>query len=291
MESHINPSNDVAVIYHYFTDTPRQVAHDLAYPLIRSIATLRGVNSTLPVHVLDPSKDQNDYGVFPRVLNFTVWRGHSGTPDCFGPVQGRLLYRIKEIVNLSEVLPERIILFVDSDIFWFKNPLPLSVPVDRLWTSWRNTGLLWYHKQCPRARSFLQEWCRLNDLMFTDKELEMEVRKGYFGGHVVNDEAVFCHMMVNDSCPGAWGLLPPAEHWGCVERKSGSIPPEAKNFHAFMNIFGKRRGMIPHFITELQNNMNLGLQGMVLPGSKCKNTPMSEVDVLKLWHLVRMIKY
>jgi hypothetical protein len=134
-------------VYHWWGfDGEPPVWANLRTPVVLSIATLRAV-SDIPIIVLDISDTPTDWGDLPDRLGFRVRHVEPALRAYQDCVRGwRHLSRLFDMrCHLPGIIPEGdIALYVDSDVFWFRDPLPLDRDPGRMCMDGWNTGLFYY---------------------------------------------------------------------------------------------------------------------------------------------------
>lgn len=135
--------------YHWWSH-PNQ-AHpyaNLRTPLILSIATLRSVCKDIPIVVFDMSDYDNEWAHFKDKLNFKVIRADFQLKRYKENITGwQYLSRIydvqKEAINGN--ISFDTIMYIDTDVFWLKDPLPLQQNSDKFCFDGYNTGFYYYN--------------------------------------------------------------------------------------------------------------------------------------------------
>lgn len=143
--------------YHWWShpDEPDPFAN-LRTPILLSIATLRSV-SDMPIIVLDLSERSNNWSHFPEKLNFQIHRIKASLKGYHDLIAGwQFLSRIHDLKEWHQRLhPERpTVMYVDSDVFWFKDPEPLACDTDGFCFDGYNTGLFYYSPQSHSNQLF-----------------------------------------------------------------------------------------------------------------------------------------
>ena len=189
-----------AFIYHWWAEKPED-GHgnedgppytNLRTPIVPSIATLRAQNKDIPIYVLDGTNFDVDWGEFPEVLNFKVVKFEQTLKEYSHRPGWRHLSRIFDLQTFHKEIPEDIIVYSDSDVFWFDDPLPLmSDPVKFCFNGY-NSGFFYYDKKSNLVKQFFEEFndCTmkaLNDEVFREEVWSCrDQRHWYF----VLDEAI-----------------------------------------------------------------------------------------------------
>ena len=143
------------VIYHWWAEEAEQPAYsNLAHPILLSIATLRAVNPTIKIEVLNCSKyraswdqsknpwESSDWIHFQKKFDFKVWGSSIYLEKRYGDIAGSsLLSRLFDIHRHQSQYP---IIYCDSDVFWFRDPLPLSGDMNKFCFDGYNSGFFYY---------------------------------------------------------------------------------------------------------------------------------------------------
>ncbi len=138
--------NEICAYYHWWSFDGEPNPHkNLRAPIILSIATLRSV-SNIPIIVFDLSEKDMDWKDYPKKLNFEVIRKKFYLEKYQNKVEG--FRHLSRIFDLQEhYIKNTDIMYVDSDVFFFKNPLPLKESTDKFcWDLW-NTGFFYYNPE------------------------------------------------------------------------------------------------------------------------------------------------
>lgn len=155
-----NPGNDQTpgdarphAFYHWwgYQDAPPAYANLLS-PVLLSIATLRAV-SDVPVVVFDVSGFKNDWAHFPEKLNFSVVETTCRLKSYEHLVGGwRYLSRIHDLTHDGGRYAPGCdtVMYVDSDVFWLRDPLPLEQSPEKFVFNGYNSGFFYYD---PRSAS------------------------------------------------------------------------------------------------------------------------------------------
>lgn len=146
-------SDKTCAVYHWWRHPsdaePYQV---LRAPIILSIATLRAV-SDMPIFVIDVSPQHGNWSYFPEKLNFQVKQRNPHLLHLKDQVKfdGFMnLSRHYDIRMESKIWPELFqcenLMYVDSDVFWFNNPLPLERDTSKFCFDGWNCGFFYYNQ-------------------------------------------------------------------------------------------------------------------------------------------------
>ena len=131
-------------VYYHWWGYDEESCLSLRSPILPSIATLRAV-SDVPIVVIDISEKSKDWMQYPERLNFTVKRSDCHLSKYKGRIDGyKHLSRIFDIKEMSDHCD---VVYVDSDVFFFKDPFPLSGDTTKFcWDGW-NTGFFYYNSE------------------------------------------------------------------------------------------------------------------------------------------------
>lgn len=133
------------VYYHHWIGKAEKPAYNnLRVPVLLSIATLRAVNPTIPIVVLEDETSEpqpDDWLHFPDLLKFEVRPIPFFLERHYPHIIGhRFLSRLFDLRRHAH----GDVIYCDSDVFWFRDPLPLSCDSDRFCFDGYNTGFFYY---------------------------------------------------------------------------------------------------------------------------------------------------
>lgn len=197
----------INAVYHWFdepNDSPPYA--NLRVPIIVSIATLRSVNPDIPILVL--VQDKRDWGHFPDKLNFQVKRIQFNLERLKDRVPGwRHLSRFLDVQHEAE---SDDVMYVDSDVFWFRNPLPLYCNTDKFCFDRWNTGFYYYNRFSQPC--FFEIFDSYTKSAIYSKEIRkmMVDEIGYDAWYEVWDEMIINHMMIENG--ELFSIIPSEEH-------------------------------------------------------------------------------
>jgi hypothetical protein len=167
------------MVYYWWndSDTPNHLMK--RQPIIPSIATARAHNQSIPIYVLDVSKEHVDWHGYDTFLNFKVIRQQRHFEPC-GPYSfnWKICSRIWDIPNLVKELSEDNFVFCDADIFWLKDPSPGMVngfhvnkhgDINKI-----NAGLWLFNKYNPETINVFSAWQKAI-MEFLDGKLDQEI--------------------------------------------------------------------------------------------------------------------
>ncbi len=198
------------VVYHWWSDNPNKPECNLSQPVILSIATLRAY-SDVPVTILDASICDINWGEYPSLLNFTVNKSSLYLEKYKHLVPGYAqLSRIYDIKRYADQCPK--LMYVDSDVFFLRNPFPTVHTGNKFsWDGW-NTGLFY----CDWSSTLVHEFYEFFDHLTISAIYSESIRKvckksiNYDAWYGVWDEMILGHM--RDEKPDLFDFIPPQEH-------------------------------------------------------------------------------
>jgi hypothetical protein len=218
-------------VYHWWT-TGSQPYENTVAPIALSIATLRAV-SDIPIVVFDISNDYKDWGDLPKRLNFRVEKVTSTLEPYKDIVPGwKHLSRLFDIEYWGRFrLPQdATLMYVDSDVFFLKDPLPLACnPGKFCWDNW-NTGFFYYNSWSKDNQKLLEIFKTFSITAFFDEAFRERLRASthYDSWYGVWDEMVLKY--ISSLYPELFTVIPKFEHTTAKTLKSVD-PREAKMFH------------------------------------------------------------
>lgn len=249
------------VAYHWwsFPEEP-PVYQNLRAPILISIATLRSV-SDVPIFVLDGSEHIIDWGYFPDKLKFKIIK----TPLYFQPYKSyfegwRHLSRIPDIHNWSVSLQHDCdIIYVDSDVFFFQDPIPAICNTNKFcWDGW-NTGYFYFNQTADLYQDFYKKFNLFCHAAIYSQEIRGLVEKyvGYDTWYGVCDEMIL-GLMKNEN-PNLFNYISNKENVTVRSLKSISNPImlHANGLMVENPLTGEKhaRGLLGVLITEFYNNL------------------------------------
>lgn len=204
--------NPIAV-YHWWPETTDDVpGKNIRAPVLLSIATLRAV-SDIPIVVLQ-AENEKSWEDFPEKLNFRVENYDFALRKYSDKIKGfRHLSRIHDLNKWASVnAPDSDIVYVDSDVFFFQNPLPLACSTDKFcWDGW-NTGFFYYNQASPIFARFFDAFdAYIRSAVYCPVMLRL--LKGYVGydeWYGIWDEMVLGYMKYQH--PDVFNTIPDEEH-------------------------------------------------------------------------------
>ncbi len=184
-------------VYHCWSHEGEPHPHqNLRTPTLLSIATLRAV-SDLPIVVLDISDKPKNWFGFPQKLNFKVNHIPAQLASYGNLIKGNLhLSRIFDAHEwaLNEQIDE--IIYVDSDVFFFKDILPLACDSSKFcWNSF-NSGFFYYQPNTNSNRLFFDIFKSYSLASIYSDDMRNITSKyvNYFNWYGVCDEMILGYM-------------------------------------------------------------------------------------------------
>ena len=209
------------VTYHWWQDETfgeeRTVPpyQNLRVPITLSIATLRAQNPTIPIKILDFSEYPEDWGCFPEKLNFEVINADLFLKD-YSHIAG---YRqLSRIFDIRRHFTSGTVIYCDSDVFWFKDPLPLNKNPQKFCYDGYNSGFFYYNPE--DNQEIIDIFEKMTFRVLEDPEFHQVVKK--FSKHdfwsYIWDESILHYMMFIDY-RNYFDRLDLAEHTFCYKLK------------------------------------------------------------------------
>lgn len=266
-----------AIVYHWWGypgDAPP--ISNLRSPILASIGTLRGVNSTVPVYVIDVSGKgewEQDWEDFPEKLDFNVIQHPPYLEGGYKQREGyRNLSRLFDIARMS--VTEEILIYVDSDVFFLKNPLPLQQSPSKFCFNSNNSGFYYFDKTEDDFKAFLSMFEAYVITALNDESFRCITKQfGHSDDYFVLDETMMYYMYVKHR--HLFNIVTPVEHFTtrCYEFQKEYDPYElyeVRMFHGngtmvnnpYAKIEGEEkysRGLMCLGIAELFQNLQQGL--------------------------------
>lgn len=239
------------VYYHWFAckeDSPAYA--NLRAPAIVSIATLRAV-SDVPIVVLDISDQATDWGGLDQKLKFTSiqikpelerYRGLKGWQH------------LSRLFDLEKYASSETVIYSDSDVFWMKDPLPLTQKEGFCFDGY-NTGFFYYKRPLEKFFEVFKAYT-IGALNNENIRRLMKSHIGYDAWHFVFDEMITTYISKENKELVA--IIPPEEH-GCPRRFQSTSLSEMKNLH-FNGVYVRN----PVFKNELEKDHCRGLAGLII---------------------------
>lgn len=202
-------------VYHWWAhDGEPEPFANLRTPLLLSIATLRAV-SAMPIIVLDSSARLNNWAHFPDKLGFTINHIQPVYHKFESSLPGwQYLSRIPDIFNwLKIICPDcPTAMYVDSDVFWFKNPEPFSCDAENFCFDGYNSGFFYANLNSNSNQSFIDIFDAYvkTGIYSQDFRNIMKNYVGYDDWYGVWDEMVLAYMLKKHET--LFRILPHTDH-------------------------------------------------------------------------------
>lgn len=302
-------------IYHWWEEQGDAPPYsNLRTPILISIATLRAV-SDIPIIVLDMSYkwgDQHpykhDWGHFPEKLNFEVIY-NDFEYSCYNErVRGfKHLSRCQDILwwpGRSGIQIKKT-MYVDSDVFWLKDPLPFACNPNKFCSDGWNTGFFYFDKISTVTNHF---W----DIFYTyikaaiyspDVRQIMMSYVPYVEWYEVYDEMILTYM--THKHPDLLEIIPPEEHFTLRKITDVEDLSKIKMLHAnglmvsndLCKVAGERRhsrGLLGLLIREFYENMRKTLNdedlAMIYQKSELDHYLPQQISLLEDMELIQSTK-
>jgi len=200
------------LIYYYFngSEEPIKAYKDMANPITMSIATFRKWNKSAHIHVIDISDTTHDWGEYPDILNFTIYRSQHRSQTlnsmqvnakdkfCFGMLSKPSIIYEHVLKNISH---HSTVVVSDADLFYVQNPFPLAVDHTRgICCSLENVGF-WYFMNNGRdgamddVHRILELWSGFCAGAMIDPFFKQQLSKRCdWNQEIVQEEAVFWYL-------------------------------------------------------------------------------------------------
>ena len=187
----------MTVFYHWWAGDEQPNYSNLSHPILLSIATLRAVNKTIPIKVLDFSNTHYDSWMsFKEKLNFEIIPQTQFFLHEYSAFKGwNLLSRIFDVRRNCDGLT----IYCDSDVFWLKDPLPLECDTSKFCFDGFNSGFFYFDNNSPIVRSLLDEFESLVFKCLKDEEFCNSIKKAtnYNDWPYIWDETIMMYMKQN----------------------------------------------------------------------------------------------
>lgn len=241
------------VTYHWWQNAEEQPAYsNLSHPVLLSIATLRAVNPTIEIQILNCSKchDQStgsDWKHFQKKLDFKICGSEFFLEETHKHVLGyKLLSRIFDIRNHSKSP----ILYCDSDVFWLRDPLPLSCDINKFCFDGCNSGFFYYNYDSPIVKQMLNAFDAYTITALYDKKFceTIKEKTNYDAWPYIWDETILRYMYETELCD-MFEIVPLEEH-GVLRSISSANKEQLKMLHCnglmIKNPKAKRQSELNH---------------------------------------------
>ena len=187
------------LLYYYYNLSGGKAYNDLANPIVLSIATFRKYNPSEPIYVLDVSPTKMDWGLFPSLLNFHVIRKPMvydvKPPESKYKINKYLLAKPAEMYLLSQdkTIRRDPVIVCDSDVFFLKNPLPLSIDHTKGICCARNTGYYYFMNGGQGVEEIFEAWCSACSGALLDPVVQNAIQKST-NWDLFNEEVVLWYI-------------------------------------------------------------------------------------------------
>ena len=207
---------DKIAVYHWW-DHPGDAKpySNLRTPIVLSIATLRAV-SDVPICVLDLSgRPKEDWGEFPQKLGFYVTEAEKSMQPYQSKVAGwQHLSRFFDLKHWGERQQwegdHYQIMYVDSDVFWLRNPFPLSGNPEKMCINRWNTGFFYFEPWNNKEFWEIFESYTMAAVYSQDIRKVLKQYVGYDAWYEVWDEMTLTYMARHH--PDVFNFIPVDEH-------------------------------------------------------------------------------
>jgi hypothetical protein len=172
---------------------------NLRTPIILSIATLRAVNPTIPIVILDGSRKSNDWAHFQKKFNLLIIPIECQLTKYKNLVEGwqylSRIYDLNHYLGHSSINIDTI-MYVDSDVFWLKNPLPFDTSPERFVFDGWNTGFFYYDRYSRSNEVWFDIFDSYTRAAIYSDDVRAIMKKylGYEGWYGVWDEMILTYM-------------------------------------------------------------------------------------------------
>ena len=169
--------NKHALVYIVRREVPsNSIWCDLEVPVLQCIATVRAHNPDIAIYVLNLNEQKQHWGDACEFLNFKVIDGFEPYFErlglkrkCFYGNLHQDVSRVADLKLLSEQIPEDVIIYSDTDVYWLKDPILME---DKgLFVGTGNLGVFYFNKTSSKVQSFLT--------MFVNEMTKAMVSTGY----------------------------------------------------------------------------------------------------------------
>jgi hypothetical protein len=205
------------VIYYYFSDKSQKVSKDFKNPVIQSIASLRHWSKDVAISVLDVSDCEVDWELYNHHFNFYVHKVNhplKNLENNLVHVDGASIFskRLSRPIALYEYasyVKEDLIVSCDANLFWIKDPFPLSGDHFNKFCSNNNSGLWYYNKNVTKCHDFMHTWNTLCAFVMTNYLMCDRVHKT-IGRNSIDERA--CMNFVQHRFPELYSFNPIEEN-------------------------------------------------------------------------------
>lgn len=253
---------ETCAIYHWWDyegDPPPY--SNLRVPTIVSIATLRSVNENIPIIVLDITEDEKDWGKFKEKLNFSVHKVKPNLKKHKSRIPSwRYLSRLIDVNNFAKNMNS--VMYVDSDIFWIKDPIPLEQNNEKMCFDKWNGGFYYYNPQSKDCNLFFEIFDAYLKSCIFSKDIK-NIMTLYQSWHEITDEMIMSYMSENHS--ELFNII--SKHENFTANHIDDISDKTKMFHCNCTAVGNNitkkpnekehcRGILGLLLKEFYDNMS-----------------------------------
>jgi hypothetical protein len=269
------------IYYRYNLGEERRVWMDQSNPIIASIATFRAFNRDAKIYILDPEPVIENYGPYIRLLDFHVIKVN---PEInfpgINPRHERLVSRPFDLWKFSHQIKEKIIVSVDSDIFWIRDPMPLAKDPSNFCGDPRGAGFFYFDKESPQVEVFFNLWRSLLLGAIHSEDIRVRMRLNAFYRPSVEDELAYLYMIKNGLCPG-YTPTHPLEHYWMTDPFAETVDLDARNYHVHSGHFDPTKRLeIARRVIEFNRAIKVSLgdkHANTLFGDKLPDVPFTEM--------------
>jgi hypothetical protein len=255
------------VVYHWWSEeSDAPPVDNLRTPVLHSIASLRAVDKTIPIYILDGSKKPQNWHYWSSSLRFQVIPIKFAYEEEYADKPGyRNLSRIEDLWNAN--IPENKVIYSDADVFWIRSPRPLAFDGSKFAFNKFNSGFFYYDRTSPAVHRFHRLWHAYVTTALNDENFRILSRQytDYREWYFVLDETVLTYMAYK--MPELFDLVDTNEHCTAGMAVLDMPKPEQiKMFHTHgilvRDVFHRTdhaRGLTPLLIKECWESMkNIG---------------------------------
>lgn len=251
----------ITLVYHWWSDySDVKPYQDLRNPIIASIATLRAHNKDLPINVIDVSDQHKDWGDFPKILNFQVIKSKPKI-DLRLHKSSKLCSRVWDVWEFAQQSKYDNFLFTDSDIFWLKDPFPLTQchdgNIDKFYCN-SNTGVWYFNKNSQITSEVFRLWkFIISRVLINDEDFWKELCEkvpSAIDGRPFQDEVAFGYLITQ--YPELYKSIDFDENYA-IYRLLNDDPllDHVKCLHGLASVLGSKRGLICLILKELKSSI------------------------------------
>lgn len=221
---------NLTVTYHWWQSAEERPAYsNLSHPVLLSIATLRAVNPSIKIQILNCSNEKtlnSDWAHFQEKFDFHIIDSELSLEE-YKHISGyKLLSRIFDVRKHSNSQ----VLYCDSDVFWLRDPLPLTCDINKFCFDGYNSGFFYYDNDSPTVNQMLNLFESYTITALNDKRFCQMIKEktNYDAWPYIWDETILRYM--NETGLHDMFEIVPLEEHGVI-RSIGSIKNELKMLH------------------------------------------------------------